>query len=84
MAVEDKDQDKDKAEQLLDNLNDQFLQGLVADAKDSSGFTRVAANIAQDRYSAGSSAARITIYIMLVHGYQMAVDFMNDLDHNEQ
>ena len=77
-------EDQDRAERLLDDMSDRFLRGLVAEAKDRLGFARVAAAISQDRYGAGSTAARVAIYVMLVYGYQMAVDFMDDLGHHEQ
>ena len=77
-------EDQDKAERLLDGMSDRFLRSLVSEAKDRLGFARVAAAISEDRYGAGSAAAGVAIYIMLVHGSQMAVDFMDALGHHEQ
>lgn len=46
-------------------------------------FAMVAANITQDRYSAGSSAARATLIILLRHGLEAAKEFLDDLGHHE-
>lgn len=43
----------------------------------------VAANIAEDRYSAGSTAAKVTISILLKHGLKAAQNFAADLEHHE-
>lgn len=42
-----------------------------------------AMQVAEDRYSAGSDAARATIVILLKHGVQAAIDFMKDIAHHE-
>jgi hypothetical protein len=72
------------ADEIMDDMNSHgFIRQLMAEAKDRRGFARVAANIAEDRYGAGSNAARCTIVIMLRHGLEMAKAFVEDLEHHE-
>lgn len=70
------------AENLLDNF-DRFLVDRLREGKDRRDFAMVAANITEDRYSAGSTAARATLIILLQHGLQAAQEFMADLEHHE-
>ena len=73
----------DRAETLLDDMSDHYLAGKVRDAKSRADLGMVAANITEDRYSAGSTAARCVLVIIDLYGYEAAKCFMDDLDHHE-
>jgi hypothetical protein len=74
----------EKAESILDDMpRFGFIRDLMIKAKTRSEFGGVAANIAEDRYSAGSSAAQCCIVIMLRHGVDAALDFAKDLGYHE-
>lgn len=77
------DQALEAADDLLDGLDRFLLQGQFRGSTTRREFAMVAGNIAQDRYSAGSTAARGTLIILLRHGLQAAKDFMADLAHYE-
>lgn len=70
------------AEELIDNMNSLDRQEMRK-AATRHDRARIASNIAQDRYSAGSTAARCTIAILLRDGVEAAIDFANDLEHHE-
>lgn len=83
-ASDETDRLADAAEGEASTHLGRFALDLLNEAEDRKGFARLAGNIAEDRYSAGSTAARATIYILLHHGYQAAVDFAADLEHHER
>lgn len=74
---------KAAADDLMDDQPDHDLRSRIRDATSRGGFASVAANIAYDRYSAGSTAARAAIYIFAHYGFQAAKDFVADLQHHE-
>ena len=55
----------------------------VQECRTRRDYARIAMRIAEDRYSAGSSAVRVALIILLRHGVQAAIDFMADLRHHE-
>lgn len=75
--------DKRVAWDHIDNLGDQFLRERMHAGKARHDFAIVAANIAEDRYRAGSQAARCAIAILLLHGAKAAGDFVDDLAFHE-
>lgn len=78
--------DRAEADNIADRLEDDMgrpTRDIFRVAKDRLGFAGVAMNIAEDRYSAGSTAARATLIIALRHGIGAAEDFMADLAHHE-
>lgn len=76
------------ADEAVENIRDSTIESLMVvammgESADRRSFARVAANIAEDRHSAGSTAARCTIAILLRHGLRAANDFADDLEHHE-
>lgn len=72
-----------KADDMIDGLGDNHLRKLVRDGKTRRDFGVIAANIAEDRHGAGSSAALVAIYVLLTYGVQAAEDFVADMWHHE-
>lgn len=68
------------ADDLADELHDRTD---VRAAKSRHDFARLAANISEDRYSAGSQAALVTLICYLRFGYAAAYNFTKDLQHHE-
>jgi hypothetical protein len=77
------ERDAPGADEAVENVNDSMIRDLMIKATDRRGFARVAANNAEDRYGAGSTAARCAIAILLRHGIKVATDFADDLEHHE-
>lgn len=71
------------AETIIDELPWPLLKSWMIDASTRSLRGRIAANIAEDRYGAGSTASKCTIAILLRDGVEAAIDFANDLEHHE-
>jgi hypothetical protein len=71
------------AESLLEGISDQFIEERISDGKTRRDFAIAAANITEDRYSAGSTAARAALAILLMHGLEAAREFVSDLEHHE-
>lgn len=74
---------EDKLDDLIDDWSDSFLRDRLRSAKDRGGRASVAAAITEDRYGAGSAAARAALFILGTHGWQAALDFVADLEHHE-
>lgn len=51
--------------------------------KDRRARAMVAANIADDRYHAGSTAAKAAVFILIEHGWEAVKWFIDDLEHHE-
>ena len=77
------DETGDFAETLIDDMSDRHLRNMLRDARDRRGLAMVAANITEDRYGAGSTAARAVLYVLLTHGHEAAKAFVADLEHHE-
>jgi hypothetical protein len=73
----------DACENILEDVKDREMRKVLDKATDRKGFAYAAMNIPQDRYSAGSNAARVAIYIMLKCGTEAALNFVKDLEHHE-
>lgn len=79
------DQDSvDQAEKIIDQIGDGWLREQLRCGVVRRDFAKVAANIAEDRYGAGSTAARSALAIHLMHGLEMAEAFAADLEHHER
>lgn len=76
------ERDEVLADDLIDDAGRDISQ-MMREAKDRRGYARVAANIAEDRYGAGSAAARCAVAIFLKHGIVVARNFIADLEHHE-
>jgi hypothetical protein len=72
------------ADRLIDDIGDSYDRKRLRDAKSRIDLAMIAASIAQDRYSAGSIAAVVTIYILLTRGLEAAKHFADDLEHHER
>ena len=69
---------------LIDNMNNVAGDRSIAErATTRHDFAGIAMRIADDRYTAGSTAATITIICLLKFGTQAAINFAKDLDHHE-
>lgn len=71
------------ADTVMDDVGDSMIRDMMRKATTRRDFAGVAMNIAEDRYSAGSTAARCAIAILIRHGITAAVDFAKDLEHHE-
>jgi hypothetical protein len=78
------EQKNEKALSEIDDNLDRHTRRDLEEAKDSRGRAGVAAQIARDRYGAGSTAAFCTISIMLQHGVEEAIEFAKNLRHHEE
>ena len=73
-----------QADDLLDGMSRHDpITDRLREGKTRRDFAMVAANITEDRYSAGSTAARATLIVLLKHGMKAAKDFVADLEHHE-
>ena len=78
------DATKLRLESLLGDMAiEQFIRERIETGKERKDFAMVAANIARDRYSAGSTAAAAVLYIAAHHGIEAAINFVRDLEHHE-
>lgn len=68
---------------MTEDMSDRFLRNAIETGCNRLDFAKVAANITEDRYSAGSTAARAVVYILLTHGHEAAENFVKDLEHHE-
>jgi hypothetical protein len=73
----------DRADDMLHGLADRYAQDRLRAARTRGDFAGIAATIAEDRYSAGSEASRVTTYILLMYGTEAAVNFADDIEHHE-
>lgn len=73
----------EEAEKLVEGINDSMIEDHFGTKKTRHDFAIAAANIARDRYSAGSTSARAALAIFLTHGLLAAKDFVADLEHHE-
>lgn len=62
---------------------DSWLRDRIREAKGRKDFASISCTVASDRYSAGSTAARIALFVLLNHGPDAALDFIADLEHHE-
>lgn len=74
---------REAADHVLDEMWDHDLAARLRQGSTRRDFAGCAARISEDRYNGGSTAALATIYIMLAHGVQTALDFQADLSHHE-
>lgn len=81
------DEDKgelDLIQKVIDNkIDDRDTRKLFDGEYDRRKFGRAAMQITEDRYSAGSTAAEVTIAIAGRFGVQAAINFAEDLSHHE-
>ena len=72
------------ADDLEDAIADSYQRDQLRKATTRRDFAVIAMNVVEDRYGAGSTAARLALIIALRHGVEMARDFIADLDHHER
>lgn len=76
------DQANQHAEAIIDDMNSLDRQAMRT-ATTRGERSRIASAITQDRYNAGSTAAKHTIAILLRDGIEAAEHFAADLEHHE-
>lgn len=72
------------AGELEDGISDSYQLDQLRKATTRRDFAVIAANVVEDRYEAGSTAARLALIIALRHGIKAATDFVDDLAHHER